>query len=52
MMNKETLNYLVKRLRTLFDEHLNGNQVCVLHCAAGVHRTGTLAYTILRMSGY
>ncbi len=24
----------------------------MLHCAAGIHRTGTMAYTILRMSGY
>ena len=24
----------------------------MLHCAAGIHRTGTLAYTLLRMSGY
>ena len=52
MMNKETVKYLVGRLRTLYDEHLSSSQICVLHCAAGVHRTGTLAYTILRMSGY
>ena len=24
----------------------------MLHCAAGVHRTGTCAFTLLRMSGY
>ena len=24
----------------------------MLHCAAGIHRTGTMGYTILRMSGY
>ena len=23
----------------------------MLHCAAGIHRTGTIAYTLLRMSG-
>ena len=23
-----------------------------MHCAAGIHRTGTIGYTILRMSGY
>jgi hypothetical protein len=23
----------------------------LLHCAAGIHRTGTLAYTLLRLSG-
>ena len=24
----------------------------MIHCAAGIHRTGTMAYTMLRMSGY
>ena len=28
------------------------DKVAVLHCAAGIHRTGTMAYTLLRMSGY
>ena len=23
----------------------------VLHCAAGIHRTGTIGYTLLRLSG-
>lgn len=23
----------------------------LIHCSAGVHRTGTIAYTLLRMSG-
>jgi protein-tyrosine phosphatase len=23
-----------------------------LHCAAGVHRTGTIAYTLMRLSGH
>ena len=31
---------------------MSGEQNIVLHCAAGVHRTGTIAYTLLRMSGY
>ncbi len=52
MTNEVTKKYLVERLRTLFNEHLNGTEACVLHCAAGIHRTGTMAYTILRMSGY
>ena len=25
--------------------------IAVLHCAAGIHRTGTIAYTLLRLSG-
>ena len=24
----------------------------MIHCAAGIHRTGTMSYTILRLTGY
>jgi len=30
---------------------LIGGESIVVHCAAGIHRTGTVAYTLLRLSG-
>lgn len=24
----------------------------LIHCAAGIHRTGVISYTLLRMNGY
>jgi protein-tyrosine phosphatase len=31
---------------------INENEERVLiHCAAGIHRTGTITYTLLRMNG-
>jgi protein tyrosine/serine phosphatase len=49
--NQVTIKYLESRLKELF-QILAGDETCVLHCAAGIHRTGTMAYTLLRMSGY
>ena len=47
----KVLNYVSGRLKELFPA-LTGDVKCVLHCAAGMHRTGTIGYTLLRMSGY
>ena len=39
-------------LYKLFVRELAGEKTVLLHCAAGIHRTGTMAYTIMRLSGY
>ena len=50
MTNKDTLKYLLKRVKELLTILTTTEQVCLIHCAAGVHRTGTLGYTLLRLA--
>ena len=52
-MDEETLKYLIPTIQTLFEDELSKDGVnAVLHCAAGIHRAGTIGYTILGLSGY
>ena len=51
MTNKATIGSLRKKVRECFLEMQNNKHVAVLHCAAGVHRTGTIGYTLLRLGG-
>ena len=45
----ETQKIIIKSLLTL-NEILKNNQVVLfIHCAAGLHRTGTIIYSLLRM---
>ena len=43
------LKYLRKRIRELMEILKNGEETALIHCAAGIHRTGTLGYTLLRL---
>lgn len=47
-IQKQILNYIIS-LYDYIKQH--NNTVIFIHCAAGVHRTGTMLYTILRGSG-
>lgn len=47
--NIETQKLIVKSLNTLFDILKNNQVVLFIHCAAGLHRTGTIIYSLLRM---
>ena len=49
MSDPVTLKYLRKRLRELFWVLSAGPEIALIHCSAGMHRTGTLGYTVLRM---
>ena len=51
MTSKSTLTYLRQRVSKLFGILSTNKERAVLHCAAGVHRTGTIGYTLLRMHG-
>ena len=51
MTNKNTIGSLRKKVKECFNELANEKHVAVLHCAAGVHRTGTIGYTLLRLNG-
>ena len=51
MKNKPSLRALVSRLEELM-KHLTENEETVLvHCQEGLHRTGIVAYTLLRVIG-
>ena len=45
----------MKKLRQsaqdLLDMLTANEEVCLVHCAAGIHRTGIFAYTLLRLLG-
>lgn len=43
---------LVMKLTELFQILKNKEERVLIHCAAGIHRTGTIAYTLLRMHGH
>ena len=47
----ETVTYLRKRIKNLFKRLSAEKEVAVIHCAAGIHRTGTTGYTLLRLHG-
>ena len=38
-------------MKQCFDILNTENHTAVLHCAAGIHRTGTIGYTLLRLNG-
>lgn len=50
MNNPSTLKYLRKKVKELLAILRAGSEVALIHCAAGVHRTGSLGYTILRLA--
>ena len=51
MTNKKTVSTLRNAVKDLFNTLNSEKHVAVLHCAAGIHRTGTLGYTLLRLGG-
>ena len=50
LSDKATLKYVRKRVRELLEILNNNEEVCMIHCAAGIHRTGSLGYTLLRLA--
>ena len=50
-MDQNTIEGVRKRVKECFTELQSTKHVAVLHCARGVHRTGTVAYTLLRLGG-
>ena len=51
MTDPKVITGLRKKLRELFIHLSNNKERAMLHCAAGVHRTGTMGYSLLRMNG-
>lgn len=51
MKEKKTFEKLVKNLTNLYYILKSSNICLFVHCAAGLHRTGTIIYAILRIFG-
>ena len=49
MGDKATQKYLRKKVRDLMTILRENEEVALIHCAAGIHRTGSLGYTLLRL---
>ena len=47
---KSVLKYLRTKIKELLQILREREEVALIHCAAGVHRTGTLGYTVLRLA--
>ena len=50
-MNKNVQKMIIDNILFLINYMKNNKIVLFMHCAAGIHRTGTILYTILRLSG-
>ena len=50
LTKKATLKYLRKKVKELMVILQDNEEVALIHCAAGLHRTGTLGYAILRLA--
>jgi protein-tyrosine phosphatase len=42
----------IKRILPILSLGLDEGQSILIHCSAGIHRTGMVAYTLLRLRGY
>ena len=45
-----TLKYLRKRVKELLLILNTSQEVALIHCAAGIHRTGSIGFTLLRLN--
>mmetsp|Transcript_2605 Transcript_2605/g.3605 ORF Transcript_2605/g.3605 Transcript_2605/m.3605 type:complete len:144 (+) Transcript_2605:144-575(+) len=50
LCDKAVLKYMRKRIRELLTILKENEEVALIHCAAGIHRTGSLGYTLLRLA--
>ena len=48
-MNKEVQKMIINNILILLNVMKKNKIVLFIHCAAGIHRTGTILYTILRL---
>ena len=50
LTNPSTLKYVRKRVKELLTILNSTEHVALIHCAAGIHRTGSLGFTLLRLA--
>ena len=51
LSDKKTIKIIKDNLKSLHKILQENEHRCLIHCAAGIHRTGTLSYSLLRMDG-
>ena len=49
MTNKVTLKYLRKKIKDLLQILNTSQEIALIHCAAGIHRTGSVGFMLLRL---
>ena len=47
-----TIALIFRKLEQILTRMRDKQEVVLIHCAAGIHRTGVMAYSILRICGY
>ena len=50
-MNKSVQKMIIDNIILILNYMKNNKITLFMHCAAGIHRTGTILYTILRLCG-
>ena len=51
LSDPETQKRLKKEVFDLFDYLVDNGERVLLHCAAGIHRSGIICYSLLRLTG-
>ena len=51
LKKEDTIKMILDCLLNLYEEMQNKKRIIFIHCAAGLHRTGIILYTIIRMTG-
>ncbi len=51
LASRDTIKMLIPRLKELYNVLNESEHQVLIHCAAGIHRTGIVAYTLMRMDG-
>jgi protein tyrosine/serine phosphatase len=46
-----TIKMLIEEIKKMYENLMNETLCLLVHCAAGVRRTGIVVYTLLRMNG-
>ncbi len=52
LRSQETIDTVTSKLVELSSILKDEEHKVLIHCSAGIHRTGTIAYTLLRINGY
>ena len=50
LKKEETIKKIFDCLLTLYEDMKNNKRIIFIHCAAGLHRTGIILYTIIRLT--
>lgn len=51
LKKEETIKMIIECLLELYEDMKKNKRIIYIHCAAGLHRTGIILYTLLRITG-